>query len=104
MENFREMYIGILGAAYIAYIRDLYGMYLHLIRKLQYESFYLSQYILQFIIYKNGLSWGSRFTEQYICESFTSTVYSDILLYPLKHFKAHSDINENNQQCYERIA
>lgn len=47
---------------------------------------------------------GSRFTEQYICESFTSTVYSDILLYPLKHFKAHSDINENNQQCYERIA
>jgi hypothetical protein len=25
-------------------------------------------------------------------------------LYPLKHFKAHSDINENNQQCYERIA
>lgn len=57
-----------------------------------------------FFIYKNGLSWRSRFTEQYICESFTSTVYSDILLYPLKHFKAHSDINENNQQCYERIA
>ena len=78
--------------------------YLHFTRDLQYESFYLSQYILQFIIYKNGLSWRSRFTEQYICESFTSTVYSDILLYPLKHFKAHSDINENNQQCYERIA
>ena len=83
----------------------MYLWLLHFTRDLQYESFYLSQYILQFHhIQKTVLSWRSRFTEQYICESFTSTVYSDILLYPLKHFKAHSDINENNQQCYERIA
>ena len=30
--------------------------YLHFTRDLQYESFYLSQYILQFIKYKYGLS------------------------------------------------
>ena len=68
----------------------------------------MSLFICRNIFYNSSYTkrplMGSRFTEQYICESFTSTVYSDILLYPLKHFKAHSDINENNQQCYERIA
>ncbi len=33
--------------------------YLHFTRDLQYESFYLSQYILQFITYKKGAPKGA---------------------------------------------